>query len=449
MNAHPDQNRRILVIDDNAAIHDDFRKILGDVDTPADALKELEATMFRRSAKPANVEKFEMNFASQGRDGLDLVEQALAAGRPYAIAFIDVRMPPGWDGVETAARIWEKDPDIQIVICSAYSDYSWDEMMSRLGVSDRLLILKKPFENVEVIQLAHALVEKWSLRQKARIKMEELESMVAARTRDLQTANEQLKVEMAERARAEETLRQAQKMEALGQLAGGVAHDFNNLLTVIHGYTDCLLMEPGMSPDSVKSLREIRSASERAAKLTSQMLTFCRKKTIQRQDVDLNQTISHLGNFLKRLLGENIAIGIQQSSRPLLVHADPVMMEQIILNLAVNARDAMPGGGELMIRTEEVEIGEDPSRNIPGARPGHFASILVSDTGSGIAPDILPHLFEPFFTTKAPGKAPAWGWQRFTELCSSIKAGSKSNPGPAAARPSKSFCPSKKQIQTA
>ncbi|HEV2454774.1 MAG TPA: response regulator [Verrucomicrobiae bacterium] len=402
-------NHRILIIDDNRAIHDDFRKILGGVDSNDDGLGKLEETMFRDVHKGSQNKNFETDYVLQGQDGLKFVEQALAAGRPYAMAFVDVRMPPGWDGIETTARIWEKDPDVQIVICSAYSDYSWEEMMAHLGVSDRLVILKKPFDNIEVIQLAHALTAKWNLRQMARIEMQQLESMVAARTRDLQTTNEQLKQEMAERSRAEESLRQAQKMEALGQLAGGVAHDFNNLLTVIQGYAECLLAESGQSADTLKGLQGIRQAAERAGRLTSQMLTFSRKKPIQRQDVDLNEIVSRAGGLLKRLLGENILIEVRNESVPSSVHADPVMIEQILLNLAVNARDAMPNGGKLIIRADEAEIPEGQCAGNSQARPGKFARLRVSDTGIGIAPEVLPHIFEPFFTTKEPGKGTGMG----------------------------------------
>jgi signal transduction histidine kinase len=322
---------------------------------------------------------------------------------------MDVRMPPGWDGIETTAHIWGIAPDTQIVICTAYSDYSWDDMIIRLGISDRLVILKKPFDNVEVIQLAHALTEKWRLGQEARLKMEQMEGMVAARTRELQTANEQLKSEMAERARTEEALRQSQKMEALGKLAGGIAHDFNNLLTVIRGYVDCLLTEGQQPPDTLEALREIDQATERATKLTSQILMFSRKKRMQPQVLDLNEVITRLDSLLRRLLGENIVMQFHGSPAPLMVHADPIMMEQVLLNLVTNARDAMPQGGTLTITLNAVEINEAHVRTNPKSRPGRFVCISVADNGGGIAPAVMPYLFDPFFTTKEPGKGTGLG----------------------------------------
>ena len=137
------RNNRVLVIDDNRAIHDDFRKILSD----QDPLRAAEAKLFGTAEGVA----FQLDFAQQGEEGLALVQQALAKGSPYAMAFVDVRMPPGWDGIETTRRLWEADPDLQIVICTAYSDYSWDQMSEVLGQPDRLLILKKPFDTIEVV----------------------------------------------------------------------------------------------------------------------------------------------------------------------------------------------------------------------------------------------------------------------------------------------------------
>jgi signal transduction histidine kinase/ActR/RegA family two-component response regulator len=282
-------------------------------------------------------------------------------------------------------------------------------MIARLGISDRLVILKKPFDNVEVVQLAHALAEKWRLRQEARLKMEQMETMVAARTRELQSANEQLKIEMAVRARTEEALRQSQKMEALGKLAGGIAHDFNNLLTVIRGYVDCMLMEKPQSSDTLEALQEIEQATERAAKLTSQILLFSRKKRMQPEVLELNGVVSRLGNMVRRLVGENITLRWQCGAEPLMIHADPVMMEQVLLNLVTNARDAMPQGGTLTLNAKEVQITGEMAQNNPKAREGRFACISIADTGSGITPAVLPQLFDPFFTTKEPGKGTGLG----------------------------------------
>jgi signal transduction histidine kinase len=403
------KNERILVIDDNQAIRADFKKILQPDDEWSPGMAAAVTSLFGPATNSSRPSCFELDAAPSGEEGLARVREAVAEGRPYAVAFVDVRMPPGWDGIETTARIWKYDPDIQIIICTAYSDYSWDEMIKKLGQSDRLVILKKPFDTVEVLQLAHALSEKWELGQKVRARVDQLEAMVATRTRELQAANEQLKVEMAERARTEEELRQAQKMEAVGQLAGGIAHDFNNLLTVIQGYLECLTAEMNQSASVAEALHEIDAAAKRAAKLTAQMLMFSRKKPIRPQNLNLNEMVTQFRTMVTRVLGESITLEIQTDSQPLTIRADPVMIEMVLLNMALNARDAMPKGGRLVIGTSKIELPPQSAAQNGRARTGRFAVICVQDTGCGIAPEALAHLFEPFFTTKEAGKGTGLG----------------------------------------
>src|ERR1017187_673566 len=206
---HPDpiKNNRILVIDDNPSIHDDIRKILCGQGERNDALVDAKALLFGDEAPQSDRTLFEIDSAHQGQEGLEMVQRAVEAGRPYAMAFVDVRMPPGWDGVETISRIWKRYPELQVVICTAYSDYSWEEMIRQFGKSDSLLILKKPFDNIEVLQLAHALTEKWLLSQQVKRRLNDLDQAVSQRTSELQSANEQLKKEIAERMQVEKALR--------------------------------------------------------------------------------------------------------------------------------------------------------------------------------------------------------------------------------------------------
>ena len=160
-------NRRILIIDDNRAIHEDFGKILGDSAADESALTALEDALFGETSAAPVKERFELCSAFQGQDALELVKSAENDGHPFALAFVDVRMPPGWDGVETIDRIWQVSPNLQTVICTAFSDYSREQILDRLGKHDRLLILSKPFEPSEIQQLAASLTEKWSMRQQS------------------------------------------------------------------------------------------------------------------------------------------------------------------------------------------------------------------------------------------------------------------------------------------
>jgi diguanylate cyclase (GGDEF)-like protein/PAS domain S-box-containing protein len=184
---HTLENRRILFVDDLPAIHEDFRKILSCQDGAGD-LDEDEAALFGARARATPLQ-FEMDSAYQGKEALDKVKAAVQAKNPYAMAFIDMRMPPGWDGVETVERLWREDPRLQVVFCSAYSDYAWSEVLAQLDARDRLLFLKKPFDAVEVYQFANALTTKWKMTEQAAFKMSSLERAVEARTRDLANAN--------------------------------------------------------------------------------------------------------------------------------------------------------------------------------------------------------------------------------------------------------------------
>ncbi len=204
------RSHRILVVDDNEAIHRDFRKILGIDEAGAD-FDAAEAAFFGADAAGAGAAtSFQLDFASQGREALEMATAARREGAPYELIFMDVRMPPGWDGIETTARIWEVDADVQVVICTAYSDYSWEEMLARLGGTDRLLILKKPFDTIEVVQLAHSLTAKWRLLQAARKQAESLENAVRERTRELEATNSRLALEIAERKRGQDALQLTQ-----------------------------------------------------------------------------------------------------------------------------------------------------------------------------------------------------------------------------------------------
>ena len=215
--------------------------------------------------------------------------------------------------------------------------------------------------------------------------------------------------DITERLSLEDQLRQAQKMEAVGQLAGGVAHDFNNLLTIVQGHVSLLLNREDIHADAQESLQQVLAAAERAASLTRQLLTFSRKQVIRLQRLDLNDVIGRLVTMLRRVIGEDVHLRYDYSPLPAFVEADAGMIEQALMNLAINARDAMPQGGTLVITTAITTTSEVHRAFHPEARPGHFVCLSIADTGSGIAAEHLPHIFEPFFTTKEVGKGTGLG----------------------------------------
>lgn len=215
--------------------------------------------------------------------------------------------------------------------------------------------------------------------------------------------------DITEHRKLEEQFRQSQKMEAIGQLSGGIAHDFNNILAVILGYASMLMMGGLSAERQNDALDQIAQAAERAANLTRQLLAFSRRQVMSPRPLDVNEVTAGLTKMLRRLIGENIVLKTIYLPEGAPIHADPGMIEQVLLNLVVNARDALPTGGTIYIETGRLQIDEARARQHPNERPGDFVSLRVRDTGCGISPEHLPHIFEPFFTTKGAGKGTGLG----------------------------------------
>ena len=650
-----ERNLRILVIDDNRAIHDDFRKILCSTQRHGKTLEDAETLLFDSPAPNAGAKRitFEIDSAYQGKEGLALVQKAAESGRPYAMAFVDVRMPPGWDGVETTARIWEVCPDLQIVICTAYSDYSWDEMSAKLSSSDQLVILKKPFDTVEVLQLANALTEKWRLQQQVRLKVDHLEKLVQERTKVLQETNTNLESEIAERKRAAEALRESeeryqllfrrnplpmlvidmatlaylavnetavreygysveeflsmtvkdirspeelsalsqqtaemrasesnffatrhrkkdgsiidvevicrtiafagyeaklvlvndvtqrklaedriheqamlldlahdaifvrdlegniqfwnkgaeslygwttseavgntvakifsridgvsyeveekalmekgewsgelhdqtkagqaviadsrwtllrnesgtprsvlvintditekkkleaqflrsQRMEGIGTLATGMAHDLNNILAPILMSAGTLRWEL-TAEDRELAITRIEMSVKRGAEIIQQVLTFGRGVTGERVAVNPVAMMQEMTQIIGQTFPKDIGIVLDAKDDVWPIMGDKTQIHQVLLNLCINARDAMPHGGKLTLETRNVILDESYAAVHSDVRAGNYVLIAVSDTGVGIPESIRDRVFDPFFSTKEVGRGTGLG----------------------------------------
>lgn len=272
---------RILLVDDNSAIHEDIRKILAAPGAQASALDAIEADLFGGGDPGASAAtaRWRIDSAYQGQQALTMVQAAIAEQSPYAVAFVDVRMPPGWDGIETIGHLWNEDPDLQIVICTAFSDHSWSEIVAKLAPADGLLILRKPFDSIEIRQMVHALSAKWLLRRELAGRMADLERIVDERTAALVSANDQLRQQILDRARLESELNLAHRLETVGQLASGLAHEagaplasvmdsvrtlrlaFQDLTTLVERYRR-LLLTATTAPGMGHLMDELRRAEE-------------------------------------------------------------------------------------------------------------------------------------------------------------------------------------------
>lgn len=386
------ENRRVLVVDDTVSIHEDFRKILGKKSEGSKAITDMKAALFgAKAAAPtpaaaAGVAStaYELDFASQGPEALEKVQAACAAGKPYTLAFVDVRMPPGWDGVQTLKRIWQVDPNLQAVLCTAYSDYSWEQTIGELGQTDRLLILKKPFEPVEICQTAAALSAKWNSGQRerdhlSRIQRAEMEARAYASS--LETVNRALLTAKAAADRSSQM-----KTDFLLHLSDQIHGSLQSILdqaTRLGGHSNDSL---GLSPiitathallSTFHETLDITLIEAGSLQLTEQA---CSPRALLEEVLALRRAEAEAKNIEIRLdLPKEL---------PETIHTDPVRFQQVLAELVHNAIDHTSKGMVCVsARVEQTEDWQHP-----------LLRCEISDTGCGIPEEHRGKIFEPFFT---------------------------------------------------
>jgi two-component system, sensor histidine kinase and response regulator len=382
---------RILVIDDNPSIHEDFRKIL----VREQAATELDAMaleLFGGSTAEPESESYNLDFAIQGADGLQLVIKSIQEGRPYGVCFCDMRMPPGWDGVETSLKLWEIDRDLQIVICTAYSDYSWNEMRSKLGRSDRVVILKKPFDNVEVLQLAASLTSKRRLMRSAFLQSIELNRLVEQKTaslttmtRDLEASTSKLREQTVELEKQKEIAIAANQHKSL--FLANMSHELRTPLTAILGFTSVLSEDKSLTLQSVNDyLQTIQRNGQHLLELINDILDLSKieadKMTIEKFPCNLDLIIGDVLELLRTQANKKgVALEKEVESLPATILADQTRIRQVILNLMSNAvKFTETGSVRLKVRRE-------------GDSLVHFD---VRDSGIGLSPKQQKNLFQSF-----------------------------------------------------
>jgi signal transduction histidine kinase len=336
-------------------------------------------------------------------DGESAVKRADYA-KPDLI-LLDIMMP-GIDGYETCRRL-KLQPgscDIPVIFMSALAEAGQKVQGLKAGAVD---FVTKPFHQEELLARIGVHLSNRELNRKLKEANELLELRVDERTHELAEANLKLQVETAEKLAMQEQLRHSQKMEAIGTMAGGIAHDFNNILTLIMGLGSVLHDSLENNRALQRHANEILTASEKAAKLTRGLLAFSRKQVIEPKPEKVNELVRAIESILKRVIGADIELCCSLTEEELVIMADGGQIEQVLMNLAVNARDAMPGGGRLAIRTEYLQLDEKP----PGTalKQGPYVRIEVSDNGCGIDEETLKRIYEPFFTTKEIGKGTGLG----------------------------------------
>jgi len=373
-------NRRILVVDDNENIHKDFRLVLESGDKKQVDVSEEEEAIFGSVDSSFEHPKFEICSAFQGKEGVEMVLHASKEGRPFAVAFVDMRMPPGLDGIETVRQLWESDPDIQIVFCTAYSDYSWHDIYSKFGHTHQLLILKKPYDNVEVLQLATALTSKWSSLKESRYLNETLEQKVQDRTAELQKETERANI-LAEEAKAASQIK--------SQFLANMSHEIRTPMNAIIGFSD-LLADEDLTVDQKRNVNIIRDSSDNLLRLINDILDFSKIEAGQLNTEIIDCSLAKLLNTVESLMrptaiekGLEFEI-IEDSDLPAQIRSDPSRLDQCLINLIGNA----------LKFTEKGYVHVNVSLQQHEGRP--FIRFDVADTGIGIPKDEQKAIFESF-----------------------------------------------------
>ncbi|WP_446012192.1 ATP-binding response regulator, partial [Candidatus Electrothrix sp.] len=518
-------NKRILIIDDDWDIWKSYKLILQpDTQDNTSSMSQLntlllEENLQSNAAVSEEIHAFELSYASQGQKGYAMVRKAVQDKKPFAIAFVDIRMPPGWDGMETAIRIRECDPDIEIVIVTAYSDRSREEIAQAVGTLRKLLFFRKPFEPDELMQVAVSLCDKWntgkredaqrrelqtiletspaaifSIDQENRIVawnkaaekitgfsaeevkgkiclfqkisddllcqtcgaqvnpldrdlkittkdgLEKIISLYIAQTclekeqevrticsfwditalkegeKALFASNQHLKEKIAtnerlqeERLRLEQELHQAQKMEAIGLMAGGVAHDLNNILAAIVGYPQLIRFQLPDNKQIHKLAQAVEDAGERAAAVVDDLLTVARGVAVVKQISDLNVLITEYLASTEcqevQTRHAQVILSTVMAPHPLCINCSPIHIAKCLMNLVNNAAEAIDGSGEIVISTSREEITEATGHSLYQIEPGQYAVLCIRDNGPGISQEDQERIFEPFYTKKTMGRS--------------------------------------------
>jgi signal transduction histidine kinase len=390
------RQRRILVIDDNPAIHGDFQKILACPDLVTSKLDAEAAALFGGDTAVDQPISFEVDSAYQGEQGVEMVEQAREAGRPYAMAIVDMRMPPGWDGVETTIRIWEIDPEIQIVICTAYSDYSWKEMLKALGAGDRMIVLKKPFEPIEAFQMANMLTEKWWLHQQARSKLETLEARVAERTSELKDSNRELR----------------RKNEEIQYFYHTLSHELKTPLTSVSEFIS--IVAEGLAGELNESQSEyLDIARQNCSHLATYINDLLDATRLETGKMSLDLQPASLVALIRQVITtmqpeatrKNIVLSEEFETDQAEGLIDKCRIVQVLTNLYNNALKFTPEGGTIVAR-----IRRDRQRP-------EWLEISVTDSGCGIAQRQHGLLFERYYQAEQPNSGKLQGVGLGLHLC--------------------------------
>ncbi len=396
----PNEIIRVLVIDDQESIHEDFRKIVQTDDHDDRDINEEAAALFGDApAEEHSAERFEIDSAHQGEEGLAKVQKALDEGRPYPLAFVDVRMPPGWDGVETIQRMWQVDPEILVVLCTAYSDHTWEDIVAKLGRTDHLLILKKPFDNIEVRQLVLALTKRWHLARQAEMTRTQLEQRVVERTHEVENRSKALEQATVELKETNEELAAARVAaeaanRAKSEFLANMSHEIRTPMTAIVGYAELLrdeIVRAEMPGAPIEFVDAILSNTEHLLGLLNDILDMSKIESgqLEVEKVACNpwEIVHNVTSMMRApAKAKGLTLSIEHCGPiPESIASDPLRLRQILANLIGNAIKFTASGG--------VHIAVKLLQDQPDKPSLRFD---VVDTGIGMSAETIQKLFDRF-----------------------------------------------------
>lgn len=441
-------NYRILVVDDNPAIHRDFQKILGASTIQDQALDHLESLIFGTARDLDKSELgFEIDCALQGEDSVQILNDAIAEGRPYAMAFVDVRMPPGWDGPRTANELWNLYPGLQVVICTAYSDYTWEQLKAVVKFPDSLVVLKKPFDNIEVQQLAHTMCRKWELNLQSELAIQHLEKnilklsvpnssektaildpqheaelMISPRghhfVNSLMQLNAAVESTRQQIRHAESQLVQGEKMASLGRMSAGILHEINNPLNFSMAAVSMLSADSKNLPEKIREehmdmLADLNEGLTRICEITSNLRKFAHPESSQMSLTSIKDSINSAVRLMKAELKGCITVD-NRVSAGIMAMTSGNKLSQVFINLIHNSAHAL--------KAKTYASHESPMIVFDTAERNGYLLVTVTDNGSGIPKEAICKIFDPFYTTKEVGEGTGLGLSICHQILKDLKA---------------------------
>lgn len=394
---------RILVADDEVRIHDFFIEALKTEpqSTGRSEIKSLEMQLFKTINPPPDIhavhgQGYDLGLCTSGTEAVELVIRSLEESKPYSVVFLDVRMPPGPDGIWAAEKIRSLDKDVEIVIVTAFSDIHPSEILKRVPPAHKLLYLQKPCYVLEIRHMAAALCSKWSMER-------ELKRIQEQQERHIQTQ----KCALDE---AYQTLERMQKLDALGMFAGAVAHDFNNIMTAIMGHTELALMDTQGNLGLNRRIDYIHKACHKAKDLVNRILTFSRQTEPEYTVLSPGEAVTEVLKLIQASMPKDITLQSDLAENVGLIFADATQIHQVLMNLCTNAVHAMrKTGGDLTIRLGKpeyfIELTDMGSKN----DSSDYVVLCVSDTGCGMDEQTMEKMFDPYFTTKGKDEGTGLG----------------------------------------